>query len=328
MDTATHFVMGIGLFGLAQLDPTVGANPDNAQAILLGTVIGSQMPDSDTIYRIRGNATYIRQHRGFSHSLPMLIIWPSLIVAALHLFLPGANLVHLWWWTFLAVFIHIFIDLFNSYGTQAGRPFTKKWIAFHTLAIFDPFIFAIHLAGFLLWWFFPSRIGFLFLIIDLIIAVYIIIRLWIRQQLIQVVQQNHGNRPGRYTLIPTGNWSRWKVIAEFAEEVHLGEIRSNQLLWTGKISTKGLDHPATKQSQKAEPIAAFLDFTSFGYPEVRKRPYGYEVRWIDVRYHSKKHFPFVAVALLDQEYNIFYSFVGWISQEQLDKKVKESLPSV
>lgn len=328
MDTATHFVMGIGLFGLAQLDPALSANPATAQAILLGTVIGSQIPDSDTIHRLRGNMHYIRQHRGFSHSLPMLIIWPSLIVAVLHLFLPNSDIVHLWWWTFLAVFIHIFIDLFNSYGTQAARPFSTKWITFHTLAIFDPFIFAIHLVGFLLWWFFPSKIGLLFLFIYLIIAIYILIRLMIRRKLVQVVKRNQGNRPGRYTLIPTGNWSRWKVIAEFEEVVHLGEIRHKQLLWTGKISTKGRNHPAAKSSQKAEPIIAFLNFTTYGYPEVRKRPYGYEVRWLDVRYHYKKHFPFMAVALLDHEYNIFYSFVGWISQEQLDKKVKDYLPSI
>ncbi|UWE03978.1 metal-dependent hydrolase [Laceyella sacchari] len=326
MDTVTHFVMGIGLFGLAHLDPAIGANPDTSQAVLLGTVIGSQMPDSDTIFRFRGNATYIRQHRGFSHSLPMLSIWPSFITAGLHLFWPNADMVHLWWWTFLAVFIHIFIDLFNSYGTQAGRPFTNKWIAFHTLAIFDPFIFAIHLIGFLLWWLFPNQVGFHFLTIYVAIAVYIAIRIWIRRRLTLAVQRDR-NRNGRYTLIPTGNWFHWKVIAEFAEEVHLGEIRNQQLLWIGRISTKGLQHPATLHSKKAEPIKAFLDFTSYGYPEVRKRAYGYEVRWLDVRYHSKKHFPFLAVALLDHEYNIIYSFVGWINQEQLDKKVKQSLQS-
>jgi len=45
MDTGTHFAMGIGLFGLAHLDPAVASHPVTAQAVLLGTVLGSQAPD-------------------------------------------------------------------------------------------------------------------------------------------------------------------------------------------------------------------------------------------------------------------------------------------
>ena len=53
MDTATHFAMGIGLFGLAHLDPTLSSQPETAQAILVGTVIGSQAPDFDGLSRLR-----------------------------------------------------------------------------------------------------------------------------------------------------------------------------------------------------------------------------------------------------------------------------------
>jgi inner membrane protein len=58
---------------------------------------------------------------------------------------------------------------------------------------------------------------------------------------------------------------------------------------------------------------------------VYTRPFGFEVRWLDVRYVFKKRFPFVAVALLDQELRPFGSFVGWMNREQLEKKVRHLL---
>ncbi|MBA4543366.1 MULTISPECIES: metal-dependent hydrolase [Thermoactinomyces] len=320
MDTATHLVMGIGLFGLAHLDPAVASDTETAQAVLLSTVIGSEIPDIDTLYRFRGNALYIRKHRGFSHSLPMLIIWPLLLTAGISLLFPGA-IAHCLLWSFLAVFIHIFIDIFNTYGTQALRPFSHKWLSWNTLNIFDPFIFTLHLISFGLWRIMPDRPVPIYTMLYLILIAYIAWRSIVHFRLTERVKREV-SLPGRYTVTPTVRWNVWNVIVETKEKVKVGEIRNGCLAWTGEMKTEDLNHPAALQSKKADSIEAFLSFTSYGYPQVMKRPYGYEVRWLDVRYHYKKHFPFVAVALLDQHYNIFYSFVGWMNEEQLEKKVK------
>ena len=324
MDTGTHFVMGVGLFGLAHLDPAVTSDPETTKSVLLATVIGSEIPDTDTLYRLKGNAKYIRNHRGFSHSLPMLLIWPGLITCGLYFLLPEMNLFHTFLWSFLAVFIHIFIDLFNTYGTQALRPFSKQWVAFNVLNIFDPFIFSIHLAGFVFWWLWPDQAGKICLLIYLIIAGYIALRFWQQRYLLNIAQK-HVNLIGRYTVTPTIRWNVWNLIIETCDEVKVGEVRNKQIHWTGNFSTQDLLHPAAKQSKKAEPIRAFLSFTSYGYPKVFKRPYGYEVRWLDVRYHYKRHFPFFAIALLDHQHHIFYAYVGWMSREQLEKKINQFL---
>ena len=44
-------------------------------------------------------------------------------------------------WLFIAVFLHVFVDIFNAYGTQALRPFTKKWVALGIINTFDTVIF-------------------------------------------------------------------------------------------------------------------------------------------------------------------------------------------
>src|SRR5690625_2057432 len=124
MDTGTHIVMGIALGGLATLDPVVSNDPLMFNSVLVGTIIGSRAPDFDTILKLKNNATYIRTHRGITHSIPAIIIWGILIPLIIYLFVPEVNFLHLWLWTFLAVFLLVVVDVFNSYGTQTFRLFS------------------------------------------------------------------------------------------------------------------------------------------------------------------------------------------------------------
>lgn len=151
MDTGTHIVMGIALGGLATLDPVVASDPATTTGVIIATIIGSQIPDIDTVLKLRNNAVYIRNHRGVTHSIPAVLLWPLLILAVMYPLFPEANLFHLWLWTFIAVFLHVFVDIFNAYGTQALRPFTNKWVALGIINTFDPIIFSMHIAAILFW---------------------------------------------------------------------------------------------------------------------------------------------------------------------------------
>src|SRR5690606_34241797 len=120
-DTATHVVMGFAIGGIATLDPVVAESAVNSQSVLIAAIIGSQIPDIDTFLKLRNNAVYIRNHRGITHSLPAVFIWPIIVAALVYLLFPSANFMHLWIWTAVAVFLHVFVDIFNAYGTQALR---------------------------------------------------------------------------------------------------------------------------------------------------------------------------------------------------------------
>lgn len=149
MDTTTHIVMGISLGGLATIDPVVASNPVMPGAVMACAIIGSQAPDFDTILKLRNNAVYIRNHRGLTHSIPAVLIWTLLISGVISLMVSGSDWLHLLLWTFIAVFLHVFVDIFNAYGTQALRPFSNRWIALGVINIFDPFIFTAHLIAIL-----------------------------------------------------------------------------------------------------------------------------------------------------------------------------------
>ena len=89
MDTGTHFVFGISLAGLATISPTINTDPSLVQSILIGTIIGSQAPDFDGVTRFwGGTANYIKNHRGLTHSLLAILIWPTVITLFLLLYYP------------------------------------------------------------------------------------------------------------------------------------------------------------------------------------------------------------------------------------------------
>ena len=86
MDTASHFVIGVSLAGLSSISHGSFHEPIVSQTILLGTLIGSQAPDFDGITKFfGGNTSYIKHHRGITHSIPAIFIWPTIITAVLTL---------------------------------------------------------------------------------------------------------------------------------------------------------------------------------------------------------------------------------------------------
>src|SRR5690606_17271570 len=128
--------MGVALGGIALVDPVVASSSATFAAVITGTIVGSQAPDVDTVLKLRNNAVYIRHHRGITHSIPAVLLWPIAITAILALIFRDANVLHLWLWTFLAVFLHVFVDIFNAYGTQALRPFSNQWVALGVINTF------------------------------------------------------------------------------------------------------------------------------------------------------------------------------------------------
>jgi len=324
MDTATHFAMGFGLAGLAYLDPVVATTPGLAEAVMIGTIIGSQAPDLDGLIRIRGTAAYVRNHRGVSHSVPAVFLWTAALFVLIQAIMPQTSWLHLLGWIFLAVCLHVFVDLFNSYGTKGLYPFRDKWVALNAIFIFDPFIFVAHVVGFMLWaaGLEPGR---LFLCIYLIIAGYYYWRIQAQKRTTELVRQRI-DRSGSFTIIPTISWNQWTFVAKTEQHWYVGEIHTGDIviLDTFAIKPENEHIAAAKKSRK---VQSFLSFTHHVHVETRERPFGYEMKWIDLRYrsrfHGKSHYMFVAVVYLDFDLQIRDEFVGWIhrGEEQLTKKM-------
>lgn len=321
MDTGTHLVMGIALGGLAMADPVVATDTVTITAVIAGTIIGSQIPDVDTVLKLRDNAVYIRHHRGATHSIPAVLTWPLLLSGALWFIFPEVNLLHLWLWTFLAVVLHVFVDIFNSYGTQALRPFSNKWIALGVINTFDPIIFGAHVIALMIWAFGADPVWTISILYTVLVFYYI--SRFALQSAIKHAIRNTVPGATEIFVAPTMRFFHWRIAADTDKHHYVGRAYGRTINFYDKFMKKPLPESELIQTAlKDKNLSAFVSFSPLYRWEINEYGDIYEVRLIDLRYRSNDYYPFVAVAHLDQDYNILNSYTGWIfSEDKLRKKL-------
>ncbi|HEX6593037.1 MAG TPA: metal-dependent hydrolase [Bacillota bacterium] len=321
MDTGTHLVMGVALGGLATLDPVVGNDPVLFNTVLAGTIIGSQAPDFDTVLKLKNNATYLRHHRGITHSLPAVVMWGLLISGILYAFVPEISFFHLWMWTFLAVIIHVLVDLFNAYGTQAYRPFTNKWIAYGFINTFDPYIFSLHIAG-IVAWALGAKPGPTWVVIYIVIILYGTKRLMDRKEIVKRIDDFLPNIQHIATS-PTIKQNHWRVAITTSSKFYVGTVDNGHISIIDEFERIPLpDSEVMNVAKTDKNISAFLSFSPVYRWEMNTYEQYTEIRFTDLRYRSKGHYPFVAVVQISDDLQILSSYTGWIfSEQKLQRKL-------
>ncbi|WP_062105452.1 metal-dependent hydrolase [Bacillus niameyensis] len=321
MDTATHIAMGVAIGGLATLDPVVAENTINTHSVFVAAIIGSQIPDIDTFLKLRNNAVYIRNHRGVTHSIPAVLLWPIIVTIIVGLFFPEANFFHLWLWSFIAVFLHVFVDIFNAYGTQALRPFSARWVALGVINTFDPILFGLHLLGIMIW-LFGAQPGYTFLTMYIVAIFYYLLRFTmqrtVRFEVLKVIPDAK-----EIIISPTMHFNQWRLAIISDDYFYVG--RANRRVITIFDQYKRIPVPETpiiEAAKKDKNVSAFLSFSPVYRWEVKELDDYHVVRFIDLRYRSNGHYPFVAVVHIDHDLEIRSSYTGWIfSEDKLRKKL-------
>ncbi|QGH33426.1 metal-dependent hydrolase [Gracilibacillus salitolerans] len=321
MDTGTHITMGIALGGIATLDPIVQQDTTLFTAVMIGTIIASHAPDFDTVLKLRDNATYIRHHRGITHSIPAVIFWGILISSIIYLFVPEVSFIHLWLWTFLAVILHVFVDIFNAYGTQAYRPFTKKWVAHGFISTFDPYIFSLHVIG-IIAWLLGANPGYTWLMIYFIIVLYYIKRYIDKREIVKMIHKNFPHVE-QIATSPTIKQNIWRIALTTDQHFFVGRVKDGHIEIDDKFYRVPLpDDPIMNFAMKDKNISAFLSFSPIYRWEINMYDDFTEVRFIDLRYRSEGHYPFVAVVQIDDNMRVMNSYTGWVfSEEKLQDKL-------
>ncbi|MEH7176942.1 metal-dependent hydrolase [Neobacillus vireti] len=306
MDTVSHIMIGFGLGALAQMDPMISTDSTLSTAVLIGTVVGSNAPDFDFMYRLKGKSCYYRNHRGLSHSLPAILIWSLLISTCLLIPFTGTSFSHLFFWTLLAVSIHVLFDLFNVNGTQAFRPFSSKWFSLDFLPLVDPYIIMFHILGFSLLPFYAP--GSVFSVIYLVIVFYLLIRLT-AALLLKRKLTLHFQNALQIKLIPKTSPFQWSILIETDLDFLFGTYSQSQL-WIEHTFSKKIEYPElVLYSCKDQQVDNFLRSTHYAFPFVQKRKSGYFIYWKDLRFRSKKFFPKLAIVFisLGNEKQVSYS---------------------
>lgn len=133
MDSLTQALLGASLQG------SLLGRWQGRKALLYGAAIAT-LPDLDVLIDFGDAVANMTQHRGFSHSLPVLA-GISLLLAWLirrwrpH---PGYSGRRLLACISLILFTHVLLDAFTSYGTQLLWPLATPPVAWSTIFIIDP----------------------------------------------------------------------------------------------------------------------------------------------------------------------------------------------
>lgn len=326
MDTTSHIMMGLGLGALAQIDPVIANNAALSQAVVIGTVIGSNAPDFDFIYLVKGKGSYYRNHRAWSHSILALPLLSAAVSGIIFSFFTVPYFTHLFFWTFLAVILHVFFDLFNVHGTQALLPFSRKWIAFDSLPLFDPTIFFVHVLGFGLLLFYEP--GKTFLIIYLFIFLYVVVRTLYAFSIKRKLE-HHFIRSIRIKLIPRMFLFHWDVLIETKEDFLFG-VYCDGSLHIEHTFSKEIDFPElVSDSQNHPSVSDFLSSTQYAYPFVRSWKNGYLIYWKDLRFRTNKFFPTLAILFISSDFKMKNCYIGTLyslkQYKQVVRKLKKSM---
>lgn len=134
MDSLTQAALGAAV-GEAVLGKKIGN-----KAPVLGAVLGT-VPDLDILFLPFLDAFQkISVHRGYSHSILFCLLGAFLFAFILNKikWTKAVSFPKLWFFSFLALFTHVLLDAFTTYGTQLLLPFTNWRVSFDSISIIDP----------------------------------------------------------------------------------------------------------------------------------------------------------------------------------------------
>lgn len=313
MDNLTHGLVGIGIAALGQNLPQT-ADEKSHRAIFWAAAIGSQAPDLDVLYRLKGQLAYLEFHRGFSHSFPSALVISLAITLLLSLIWPTISRLRVFITALAATVVHIFLDILTSYGTRAFWPLYDKPLYLDTLMIIDPFIiFAGFLALFLRrkYKLSPLRVYSTMLTV---IGLYIVFRFSLHQHAVKLVQDYMPQEQAAViSVIPSFGFRQWNYVIDPVLETQLVEVGYVDAI-KGHVRKEKQYIPATgpviDAANQSEAGIVFLNFARHPVSNITEGSDSYLVTWKDVRYRYGERYPFYAYARLDKELNILESGIG------------------
>ncbi len=296
MDPLTHALIGIIIGSKAG-----GALSWN-DGIMVATTLGAVMPDLDIAAQFWGDYNYLKQHRGFSHSLAGLFVTSVAVGAALGLLYPAIGITSLMMWTFLGALSHTLIDLFNSYGVNFAWPISKKKWTANLLMSFDPVLFMLGVA-----WIFVGKNGQYEANLALGAVCYLFIRYLMREHARRVVKRRLKRRylAVKVVVMPSmSNIFKWDFIAELPERRIVGHI---DLLKRNLRIAKRLHYlnKPLRQALTATVLGkVFSEFTPFFHIECELIDGKVVGHFMDLRYRVRDRFLHNGTLIFDDNMNV------------------------
>jgi inner membrane protein len=323
MDNVTHTLFGLVLAktGLERTTPKA----------TLALLIGANLPDLDVVAWLGGDLSYLKHHRGFSHSLAGLLFEGAFVATMLWMMhrvrskvsIP-IDLRMLFFMSLAGLASHSLLDYTNSYGIRPFLPFNARWFSADLVFIVDPWLLLILTSGLLL--------PFLFRLIyqeigskaggyrgSAFVTLSIVTVFWMgkwvahEEALDELQQRSYQTGPPiRVGALPQFlNPFGWSGVVETEKAFHLtfagwgflqSEFERRRVKTLFKPESGDVVVAATQGTQ----AGVFVDFARYPLFQISPIPEGYQVTARDLRFDfaSRSTQRFVYSALLDQKLKI------------------------
>lgn len=227
MDSITQAALGAAI-GETMLGRKIGS-----KGAIVGAIIAT-LPDLDVLLSpFFSTLEKISIHRGYSHSILFCLLAATLFAFMMTKikWTEGISYRRLWLFNFLALFTHVLLDAFTTYGTQLFLPFADWRVSFDSINIIDP-IYTVPLiigTGLSIFLYskddlkrgFPNHIGLL------MSTLYLMFTLANKQHIQNVFAENLQSKSIPYYKMLTvpvkvGNLN-WYGVAKDATQLHIGK---------------------------------------------------------------------------------------------------------
>lgn len=296
MDPLTHCLVGITIANLGLKD----AAPE-AGWLVVGAAV---LPDLDYVTRLWGDQSFLRYHRGFSHSLVGTGLSSALLAGGFYLFWPSSG-----YWVFFFLSLaglcsHLILDFLTPHGERLLSPFSEKWYARDRFIFFDPYLLALLGGGLILSVIFSRGSQIISGSVFLILIIYWAVREWGYQRcrgLLKNVKRQHREFIRADITPVSGSPLVWRLIGEAKEEYFVARINAFSLVPKGERRlSKQVRDEYISRAEQSEVVKRFLQVAK--YPLVESWPRGDKrvIIWWDLATIHRDRKPQVRVTLSEK----------------------------
>jgi len=300
MDPVTHAAVGLSI-ALMSGEPLAASNP-----AIIACVAGAIIPDGDIIMQLKGDYSYLKNHRGMSHSIPMMFVYSGIITGLLLMVFNGIAFWNIFPLALLGCFSHIALDVTNSYGAQVLWPLSRRHITFDLLLVYDPILIILCLINIL-----PYTRGMIPPYMTVFIfACYLILRRIMKKLAQDIAYQNlsYKYKSEYFRIMPSMiGLIKWHFVLYTGRRKIIGEVNIFPRRFRIIDIKKNIDTELYKIAMDT-PIAMFFEkFTPIFHVECEKTEDNYEFEFIDLRYYISKDFLHHATAVINRDLEVVTS---------------------
>jgi inner membrane protein len=275
------------------------------KAALFVLIFSAIAPDFDYITYLWGADVFLRYHRGITHGIPALIVFPVIMA---FIFRKKGGFFYYYLVSFLGYGSHLFLDLTNQYGTRILSPLDWNQYSLDLTFIIDPYVTVGSLLCIIIGRVNRPRAKLAAICTVILFAGYLGGKAYLQGEAKQFLKTKID--ANIYKIYPLPNdFLRWWFITKSGNEINSGFAD----LFTGRVCVHDRyilndNDPAIVESKKNRVVQNFLYFARYPYAEVKREHNKTIVTWKELSYSFMAQEKFFAKVVMDKNGKVIESY--------------------